>query len=129
MTFTFEHDGDAYLSVLAVVIGADQVGSLGERDFLFREVMVLPVFGSPSRAEFSGRLARVTDDVYAKLPCEDGMPTSEGVDALLADVREALGADHRKTLVQVAEQLCAADGLDDREAALLARIRGALLDA
>jgi hypothetical protein len=127
MTFNFENEGDAFLSVCAVVIGADQVGSLAERDFLLQEVRELPLFGSPSRDDFSALLARVTDDVYAKLPCEEGVVTTEGIDLLLADVREALGPDQRELLMKTAGQLCGADSVDETEVALMARIREGLI--
>jgi hypothetical protein len=127
MTFNFEHEGDAFLSVCAIVIGADQVGSLAERDFLFQEVMELPLFGSPSRDEFGELLARVTDDVYTKLPCEAGVVTPEGIDLLLADVRDALGPEQRELLMKTAGQLCGADGVDEAEVALMTRIREGLI--
>jgi len=52
--------------------------------------------------------------------------TTAGIDALLAEVKKALGADLRKTLVQTATELGSSDGDDANETALLDRIRRAL---
>lgn len=127
MTLTFADAGDAYLAVLAVVVGADQVGSLAEREFLFTDVRTLPVFGGPDRQAFGTRLARVTDEVYGALPTEDGVVTGAGVDTLLAEVRGVLDDELRTSLVEVAGRLGAVDGLDGAERDLLDRLRGALL--
>jgi hypothetical protein len=114
------------LAVLALVVGADQAGSLEERDFLFQKVKSISLFGNPSSSDFSKMLGKVTDAVYAQVPQEDGEFTTAGIDALLAEVKKALGADVRKTLVQTATELGSSDGEDATETALLDRIRRAL---
>ena len=126
MTATFEKDTDAFLSVLALVVGADQVGSLEERDFLFKQVKGVAIFGNPSAAEFSKLLGKVTDSVYSGVPQKDGEFTAAGIDSLLAEVRKTLNPDLRKQLLQIAVELGSADGADARESALLAQIRRAL---
>lgn len=65
MPLKFENSNEAFLSVLAVVIGADQVGSVAERDFLFDKVKGLPSFSKLSLPEFSKLLGQVTDKVYS----------------------------------------------------------------
>jgi hypothetical protein len=127
MTFNFETDRDAYLAVLALVTGADQAGSLRERDFLFNQVRALPVFGSPTDAEFGKLLGQVTDVVYTALPQQDGAVTAEGTSSLLAAVRATLSPELRAELVGTVEELCAADGTCDTEAVLIGQIRDALV--
>jgi len=126
MALKFEKNSEAFLSVLTLVVGADQVGSLAERDFLFQKVKGISIFGNPSPADFSKLLGQVTDAVYSKLPQKDGVITDAGVDALLAEAKSALGPELRKTLVETASELGETDGTDARETALIDKIRRAL---
>jgi hypothetical protein len=126
MSLKFEKNSEAFLSVLTLVVGADQVGSLSERDFLFQKVKGISIFGNPSSADFSKLLGQVTDAVYSKLPQQDGVITAAGVDALLAEVKGALSPELRKTLVQTASELGGLDGADARETELIEKIRRAL---
>jgi len=126
MTLKFANASEAFLSVLTLVAGADQSGSLEERDFLFNKVKGLAIFGNPSTADFSKLLGKVTDAVYAGVPQNDGEFTAAGIDALLGEVKATLSADLRKSLVQIAGELGGTDGADANEAALLDKIRRAL---
>ena len=126
MSVKFANESEAFLSVLTLVAGADQSGSLDERDFLFNKVKGLAIFGNPSTADFSKLLGKVTDAVYEGVPQQDGEFTAAGIDALLADVKKTLSADLRKSLVQIAGELGDSDGADASEAALLDKVRRAL---
>jgi hypothetical protein len=126
MTATFEKDTEAFLSVLALVVGADQAGSLEERDFRFKQVKGVAIFGNPGTAEFSKLLGEVTDSVYSSVPQKDGEFTAAGIDSLLVEVKKTLNADLRSQLVQISAALVDTDGADARESALLAQIRRAL---
>jgi hypothetical protein len=126
MTVKFANASEAYLSVLTLVAGADQSGSLEERDFLFNKVKGLAIFGNPSSADFSRLLGKVTDAVYAGVAQQDGEFTPAGIDALLGEVKATLSPDLRKSLVQIASELGGSDGDDASEAALLDKIRRAL---
>ena len=126
MPIEFKKDTEAFLAVLSLVAGADQSGSLEERDFLFNKVKGVRIFGNPSSADFSKLLGAATDSLYANVPNNDGDFTDAGVDALLASARQVLSPDLRKTLVQLAGELSAADGADGRENALVEKIRKAL---
>ena len=126
MSVKFSNDAEAFLSVLTLVAGADQSGSLEERDFLFSKVKGLSILGNPSTADFSKLLGKVTDAVYSGVAQQDGEFTAAGIDSLLADVRKTLSADLRKSLVQIAVELGGSDGADAKETALLDKIRRAL---
>ena len=126
MPVKFANESEAFLSVLTLVAGADQSGSLEERDFLFNKVKGLPIFGNPSTGDFSKLLGKVTDAVYAGVAQEDGDFTAAGIDSLLADVKKTLSADLRKSLVQIAGELGDTDGADAKESALLDQVRRAL---
>ena len=126
MPVKFANDKEAFLAVLTLVAGADQSGSLEERDFLFKKVKNLAVFGNPPQADFSKLLGSVTDAVYTGLPQNDGEFTAAGIDAFLMDVKKTLNADLRKSLVQIAGELSGSDGADASETALIDKIRKAL---
>lgn len=126
MSVKFANASEAFLSVLTLVAGADQSGSLEERDFLFNKVKGLAIFGNPSTADFNKLLGKVTDAVYSGVPQKDGEFTAAGIDALLGEVKNTLSADLRKSLVQIAGELGDTDGADSSEAALLAKVRRAL---
>ena len=126
MTVKFAKDTEWFLAVLTLVVGADQAGSLEERDFLFNKVKGLPVFANPSTADFSKLLGQVTDTVYSSLPQQDGALTAAGIESLLAEVNKALSSELRKTLVQIASELGTSDGAESKETALIDKIRRAL---
>ena len=126
MSVKFANASEAFLSVLTLVAGADQSGSLEERDFLFNKVKGLSIFGNPSTADFSKLLGKVTDAVYSDVPQQDGEFTAAGIDALLGEVKKTLSADLRKSLVQIAGELGDTDGGDANETALLDKIRRTL---
>ena len=89
MSLKFEKNTEAFLAVLAVVIGADDSGSLEERDFLFKKVKGISIFGNPSSQDFSKLLGQVTDVVYSQLPQADGAITAAGIDSLLSAAKVA----------------------------------------
>ena len=126
MPVKFANESEAFLSVLTLVAGADQSGSLEERDFLFKQVKDLPIFGNPSTADFSKLLGKVTDAVYSGVAQQDGEFTAAGIDGLLADVKKMLSAELRKSLVRIAGELCDADGTGASEVALLDKVCRAL---
>jgi hypothetical protein len=126
MPLKFEKNTEAFLAVLTVVIGADNAGSLEERDFLFNKVKGIPLFGNPSAQEFSKLLGKVTDAVYTQLPQVDGALSPAGIDSLLAEARNALTPELRKTLVATAGELIDADGAEASEKAMLDKIRRTL---
>ena len=126
MAVKFANESEAFLSVLTLVAGADQSGSLEERDFLFSKVKGLAIFGNSSTADFSKLLGKVTDAVYSGVAQQDGEFTAAGIDSLLGDVKKVLSPALRKSLVQIAGELGDTDGADANESALLDQVRRAL---
>jgi hypothetical protein len=126
MAIEFKKDTEAFLAVLALVAGADNSGSLEERDFLFSKVKSVAIFGNPSAADFSKLMGGVNDALYTSVPNADGEFTAAGIDAVLAAAKQTLNADLRRAVVQLAGELSDADGADDREGALVEKIRKAL---
>jgi hypothetical protein len=126
MPVKFTNDAEAFLSVLSLVVGADQSGSLEERDFLFKKVKGLAIFGNPSTADFSRMLGKVTDDIFAGVAQKDGEFTAAGIADLLAEARKKLSPELRKSLVELASELGDSDGADAKEGDLIVQIRSAL---
>jgi hypothetical protein len=123
MTINFDSDREAFLAALSVVIGADSVGSLQERDFLFQRVKALPLFSAVAPGEFNKLLGSVTGKVYEGLPRRDGMLTAAAVEELLGAVVQSLNPALRKQLVEIASELSASDGESDAESTLLSQIK------
>jgi hypothetical protein len=126
MSLKFEKNTEAFVAVLSVVLGADGVGSLEERDLLFKKVKGLALFGNPSLPEFSKLLGAVNDKLYRELPQESGALTAGAVDSVLAEAKKSLTPEIRKTLIATASELVDSDGAEEREKALLEKIRKTL---
>jgi len=126
MPLKFEKNTDAFLAVLTLVIGTDNVGSLEERDVLFNKVKAIPMFGNPSPAEFGKQLGKVTDMVYTQLPLDDGAIGAAGVDELLAAAKSVLAPDQRQSLIAMAASLMDSDGADASEKSLIEKIKRVL---
>jgi len=125
MPLKFENSNEAFLSVLTVVVGADSVGSIAERDHLFQTVKGLPGNSNLTNPEINKLLGQVADKVYSALPQADGAITSAGVDELLAAAKSELTPELRKAVLKAAAELCESDETDATEAALLSQIRRA----
>ena len=125
MALKFEKSTEAFLAVLSAVIGADQLGSLSERDFLLERLTGLELFAGMSRAELSKLLGQVTERVYDTLPKDAAGLSPAGVSELLAAARAALNPALQKSLIEVATALSASDQTSAEETALLAQIRTA----
>lgn len=126
MSVDFESDREAFLAVLGEVIGADSVGSLEERDFLFQRVQELELFSDVAAGEFNKLLGSVSGKVYESLPSEDGLLTAAATDALLDAAAKRLSPSLRRQLVELSTELSGSDGEDATETALLAQIRRVL---
>jgi hypothetical protein len=123
MTVEFENDKEAFIGVLSLVMGADQVGSLTERDFMFERVKKLRIFSAVDKSEFGQLLESVTNKVFEALRQEGGGISPAGVDSVLDAARAVLDPELRKTLLTTARELCESDETTPEEAALLSQLR------
>jgi hypothetical protein len=114
MTVGFNDERDAFLGVLALMIGADQQGSLAERDYLRTEVRGLPLFAGVDAADFDKMLGDVTDRLFGA-----GAPDRREV---LEQASGMLDPTLRAAAVRAAAGLTTADGEGDGEDELLATI-------
>jgi hypothetical protein len=119
MSIQLESPAEAFLAIAAVAIGADSVGSMSERDFLYKHVNAMDVFKGVQPTDFAKLLGTVTERVYASLPQEDMAITTKGVQTLVAAARSVLSPEQQKAAVKMASDLCAADGESPSETSLI----------
>jgi len=125
MSIKFENSNEAFLSVLSVVVGADSVGSIAERDYLFQTVKGLPGNSNLSNPEINELLGRVTDKLYSALPQTDGAITSAGIEELFAAAKSQLTPEQRQAVLKSAARLSETDETGAAEASLLSQLRSA----
>jgi hypothetical protein len=125
MPIKFENSNEAFLSVLSVVAGADSVGSMAERDYLFQTVKGLPGNSNLSNPEINELLGQVTDKVYSALPQTDGAITSAGMEELFAAAKSQLTPELRQAVLKAAVRLSETDETGAGEAALVSQLRSA----
>jgi hypothetical protein len=123
MTLNLENSREAFLAVLTVVVAADGVGSLEERNYLFEKVKGLKAFEGCTQSEFNKLLGSVTSRVFEALPSEDGAITAAGVDQLVAAVKPLLGPDLANAVLDAVAGLSDADSATSSETALLQTLR------
>jgi hypothetical protein len=119
MSIQLHSPAEAFLAIAAVAIGADGVGSMSERDFLYKHVKSMDALKGVEPAEFDKLLGSVIDRVYAALPQENMAITTAGVQMLVAAARSVLSPEQQKAAVKMATELCAADGESPSETVLI----------
>jgi hypothetical protein len=125
MPIKFENSNEAFLSILSVVAGADSVGSIAERDYLFQTVKGLPGNGNLTNPEINQLLGQVTDKLHSALPQTDGAITSAGMEELFAAAKGQLTPELRQVVLKAAARLSETDETGADEAALLSQLRSA----
>jgi hypothetical protein len=119
MSIKLDSPAEAILAIATVAVGADGVGSISERDFLFKQVKGMDVFEGQSPADFAKLLGAVTERVYASLPMEDAEITAKGLQMLVAAARSVLTPELQRAAVKMANELSASDGVSAKERGLL----------
>jgi hypothetical protein len=119
MSIKLDSPAEAILAIAAVAIGADGVGSMSERDVLYKQVKGMDVFEAHSPAEFAALLGAVTEKVYASLPLEDTAMTLKGIKMLVEAARSVLSPEQQKAAVKMVSDLSAADGVSATEASFI----------
>ena len=126
MSIKFEQPVQAIVAVAAVVIGADGVGSLEERNALFGKVKNLDALKGVSEGDFRKLLNDMTDRLFSELPTKDGALEPLAIDQLASAAKAVLTPEQRAAAYQMAVQLAAADGQGQKEKALLDQLRNGL---
>lgn len=117
-----ETPAEACAALAVMIVAADEVGTVEEREFLFETVRSLPMFEGMDRAGFTDFVTSMTQRMFTSLPMQGSRISSDGVRDLLGMIREALPAERRVEALEVAVGLAQADGVECVEALLLQRL-------
>ena len=122
MAMKIETPAEACAALAAIIVGADDLGTREERQFLFENVRALPMFEGLDQVQFSKLMADTTADLYDSMPTEGAHIRSDGVGRLVDMIRDALPADRRAEALEAAVGLARSDGVTSVEALLLQRL-------
>ena len=126
MSIKFEKPAEAIVAIASVLIAADKVGSLTERDFLFDHLREIDLFSGYDKSKFSSLLGDVTGKVWDSLPFENHSLTPAGFETLVVAVDAALPQKYKAEAYKMAWGLISCDGVCDEEMQLLEKIRQGL---
>ena len=122
MAVHLQDAAEAYAAVALLVVGADGLGTLQERDFLFGQLGQAEVFAGLTPESLGGLLGQVTGRMFISVS-DDGSPVNEDViDDICATVRDLLDADQCHELFGLAVDVAHSDGLDGTERTVLAAL-------
>ena len=123
MSIQITNPAEGFAAIAAVVIAADSVGSMEERDAVFARAQQLEAFKGLDKAGFGKLLGAVTGQLCEHLPLTDtGSFTPGAITSVTAAVRAVLSAAQRAEALKFAEALCKADSTSATEAPVLAQL-------
>jgi tellurite resistance protein len=121
-----ETPADAFAALAVLVVGADQVGTLEERRFLFERLSAHSVFGDLDGEAFAALVGDTTEQLHTSLPTADGRVTDEGVSRAVGMIAGALTPELCTEAFRMAVDLARIDGMVRPEEAMLERVRDGL---
>ena len=122
MPMKIETPAEACAALAAIIVAADELGTIEERSFLFDTVRTLPIFQGLDQRQFSQLMADTTARLYDSLPMDGAHVSPEGVGRLVDLIRDALPAERRAEALEAAVGLAKSDGVESVEALLLQRL-------
>ena len=123
MSMDFDSPAEAFAAIAGLVIGADAVGSLRERDYLFGEVRSLGVFAGLDDAQYATLVADVVGRLVDEFGTEEGTLVPTAADDVAAGARAVLDDDRRFQALGMARSLAGVDAADVAEGDVLERLR------
>ena len=126
MSIKFENPAEAFAAVATVVIAADRVTTLDERESLFARMRATEVFRSYDLAAFTRLLEDDVERVYGILPSDGSSITEQGVDTIVQAARDVLSPELRAGAYRMAVGLAHADRLRETERSLLEQLQRGL---
>jgi len=127
MAIRIESPVEAFAAVASVVIAADSMGSMDERDAVLQRLKQAPALKGQDTAALTAILTKVTGHLCDDPPTtETGAFTPAAVDQVITAVRGVLGAEQLAQAVKLAEATMDSDGASESEKALLVQLRAGL---
>jgi len=127
MAIRIESSAEAFAAVASVVIAADSMGSMDERDAVLQRLKQAPALKGQDTAALTAILTKVTSHLCDGLPTtETGAFTPAAVDQVITAVRGVLGAEQLAQALKLAEATMDSDGASESEKALLVQLRAGL---
>lgn len=126
MTIAFENPAEVFAAIASVVIAADKVCTMEERDFLVEHMAKLEVFQGCDQAQLIRLQADAVERVYGALPIDGSSITGQGVDSLVDAAEEVLSREQRADALRMALSLARSDKLCEEERSLLDQVRRGL---
>jgi len=122
MAFKLESPAEAYAAISLLIVGADGVGTMEERAFLFETLGGTDVFSDHDAESFGAMLGSMTGRLVADLSNGVSSPGREAVRELCASARSVLDAEQCLALFSSAVQLANSDGLANLESVALRQV-------
>jgi hypothetical protein len=127
MTIRISSPAEALAAVASVVIAADSVGSLAERNAVVERLRKSRGLSGQDAAAVTALLGRMTKDLCEGLPMtESGAFTPAAVATVIAAVKPVLNAEQRGEALALVEATMNADGASATERALIDQLRAGL---
>jgi tellurite resistance protein len=128
MTIKISNSSEAFAAIASVVIAADSVGSLAERDAVIDRCRATRALADHDDAALQALLNRMTQHLCDSLPVsESGAFTPEAVATVIAAVKSLLSSEQCRDALRLAEATVTADGANDAERTLLDQLRAGLI--
>jgi hypothetical protein len=127
MMISISSPGEAFAAIASIVIAADSMGSLAERDVVLDRLKATQALAGQDSTALKALLGRMTAYLCENLPAsEAGAFTPEAVANVVAAVKSVLNAEQRGEALRLAQTTVSADGASDAERALLEQLRAGL---
>lgn len=112
----------ACAAMAVLMAGADEIGTMEERRYLFDTIAAHPVFADLDRAGFRKLMQETTDWIWSSFPTEGAHVAEEGISAIVALIRDVVPVEYREDAIRAAVGLADADGVTSEEASLIERL-------
>lgn len=123
---TLQTPAQACAALAVLMAGADEIGTMEERRYLFETIAAHPVFADLDRAGFMKLMRETTDWIWSSLPTEGARVAEEGIAAVVELIRDVVPVEYREDAIRAAVGLADADGVTSEEASLIERLSAEL---
>jgi len=122
MAFDLADAAEAYAAISLLVVGADEVGTMEERHFLFDDLGEVDVFADHDKESLGALLGTLVGRMFQDVSDDGVTLNADAVSEVCAGVNGVLDEGQRFELFSLAVRLAYSDGLDRRERDVLVEI-------